>query len=89
MEKEIKCHDCQVQAQFEGDEIKNGVIAVYSKDGENIEVFKCQKCFDKNKNLNNFQNCEVYYRVVGYLRPVKQWHLGKQEEFTDRKEYQA
>jgi anaerobic ribonucleoside-triphosphate reductase len=89
MEKEIKCHDCQVQAQLEGDEIKNGVIAVYSKDGEKMEVFKCQECFDKNKNLNNFQNCEVYSRVVGYLRPVKQWHLGKQEEFADRKEYQV
>jgi len=31
--------------------------------------------------------CEVYSRVVGYLRPVKQWNDGKQEEFHDRKEY--
>jgi len=29
--------------------------------------------------------CEVYSRVVGYLRPVNQWNLGKQQEFTDRK----
>ena len=27
---------------------------------------------------------EVYSRVVGYLRPVAQWHDGKQEEFTMR-----
>jgi ribonucleoside-triphosphate reductase len=27
---------------------------------------------------------EVYSRVVGYLRPVAQWHDGKQEEFTRR-----
>ena len=31
--------------------------------------------------------CEVYSRVVGYLRPVKQWNQGKKEEFKDRKIY--
>jgi ribonucleoside-triphosphate reductase len=31
--------------------------------------------------------CEVYSRVVGYLRPVKQWNKGKQEEFAARKAY--
>ena len=33
------------------------------------------------------QRCEVYSRVVGYLRTVSQWNEGKQEEFNDRKEY--
>jgi len=28
---------------------------------------------------------EVYSRVVGYLRPVEQWNIGKQAEFADRK----
>ncbi|MBW2998577.1 anaerobic ribonucleoside-triphosphate reductase [Candidatus Woesearchaeota archaeon] len=28
--------------------------------------------------------CEVYSRVVGYLRPVDQWNDGKQEEFKER-----
>ncbi|RLG12461.1 hypothetical protein DRN73_02645 [Candidatus Pacearchaeota archaeon] len=28
--------------------------------------------------------CEVYSRVVGYLRPVQQWNEGKREEFEDR-----
>ncbi|MCK4390764.1 MAG: ribonucleoside triphosphate reductase [Desulfobacterales bacterium] len=28
--------------------------------------------------------CEIYSRVVGYLRPVKQWNKGKQEEFRTR-----
>ncbi len=32
-------------------------------------------------------NCEVYSRVVGYLRPVKQWNKGKQEEFGLRQEF--
>jgi len=28
---------------------------------------------------------EVYSRVVGYLRPIKQWNSGKQSEFSRRK----
>ncbi|MDP3991122.1 MAG: ribonucleoside triphosphate reductase [Candidatus Nealsonbacteria bacterium] len=44
------------------------------------EHFECPKCIIK-------QPCEVYSRVVGYLRPVKQWHLGKKQEFQDRKEF--
>jgi len=31
--------------------------------------------------------CEVYSRVVGYLRPVNQWNKGKQEEFILRKTF--
>jgi len=31
--------------------------------------------------------CEVYSRVVGYLRPVGQWNQGKQQEFSDRKTF--
>jgi len=33
--------------------------------------------------------CEVYSRVVGYLRPVDQWNIGKQEEFKQRKEFKT
>ena len=29
--------------------------------------------------------CEVYSRVVGYLRPVQGWNKGKKEEFTLRR----
>ena len=32
--------------------------------------------------------CEVYSRVVGYLRPVNQWNKGKQQEFSDRKMFE-
>ena len=38
----------------------------------------CPKCGNE---------CEVYSRVVGYLRPVKQWNKGKQEEFRIRKTF--
>jgi ribonucleoside-triphosphate reductase len=31
------------------------------------------------------QTTEIYSRVVGYLRPVKQWNDGKQAEFDNRK----
>jgi len=31
--------------------------------------------------------CEVYSRVVGYLRPVNGWNKGKKQEFKDRVVY--
>ena len=40
------------------------------------EHFTCPKCE---------ANCEVYSRIVGYMRPVNQWNNGKQQEFKDRK----
>lgn len=46
------------------------------------EHFFCPKCTIK-------QPCEVYSRIVGYLRPVQQWNLGKQQEFKERKEYKV
>lgn len=33
------------------------------------------------------EDCEVYSRVVGFLRPVQQWNKGKQAEFDMRKHY--
>jgi anaerobic ribonucleoside-triphosphate reductase len=33
--------------------------------------------------------CEVYSRVVGYLRPVQNWHQGKKREFGDRKTFRV
>ena len=32
---------------------------------------------------------EIYSRVVGYMRPVKQWNEGKQAEFAARKHYRV
>ena len=32
---------------------------------------------------------EVYSRVVGYLRPVKQWNNGKKTEFAMRKTFKV
>ncbi|MBN1933206.1 MAG: hypothetical protein JW934_01005 [Anaerolineae bacterium] len=33
--------------------------------------------------------CEVYSRVVGYLRPVQNWNKGKRQEFHERKPYRV
>lgn len=32
---------------------------------------------------------EVFSRVVGYFRPVKNWNKGKREEFNERKVYEV
>jgi len=48
---------------------------------------KCKECFQKDSVLRNFRAAEVYSRVVGYIRPVSQWNKGKQEEYSDRREY--
>ncbi len=31
--------------------------------------------------------CEIWSRIVGYLRPVKNWNRGKREEFRERVPY--
>lgn len=35
--------------------------------------------------MKNRTECEIYSRVVGYMRPVSQWNIGKRQEFKDRK----
>ncbi|MGW8161370.1 MAG: ribonucleoside triphosphate reductase, partial [Desulfobulbales bacterium] len=46
----------------------------------NGEIPLCPKCGAET---------EVYSRVVGYLRPVKQWNEGKRAEFTKRSRYRV
>lgn len=43
--------------------------------GEHFACPSCQK------------ECEVYSRIVGYLRPVSQWNAGKQSEYKLREMY--
>ena len=40
----------------------------------------CPSCQAAQKTTE----CEIYSRVVGYIRPVNQWNKGKQQEFRDR-----
>ena len=44
------------------------------------EQATCEKCD---------QQTEIYSRVVGYLRPVKQWNDGKQAEYKDRSTFKV
>ncbi len=46
---------------------------------------------DKVETLQTLKRvpCEVYSRIVGYLRPVRDWNQGKQQEFSERKTYDA
>lgn len=46
----------------------------------NGEHFKCPHCQGP---------CEVYSRVVGYLRPVQQWNDGKRAEYDMRKNFKV
>lgn len=82
--KKIFCYDCKEKIKFAGKEIKNGLLLVYENGGEKITAFKCKDCFDKNQELRNYQPCEVYSRIVGYLRPVQQWNLGKKNRNLKR-----
>lgn len=76
----IQCHDCKK-------EIKTGYTLVYDDNGEKIRIYKCKPCYKSSPALANYKKTEVYSRVVGYIRPVNQWHTGKKEEFKDRKVY--
>nr|MBN2277400.1 ribonucleoside triphosphate reductase [candidate division Zixibacteria bacterium] len=44
------------------------------------EVSVCKRCGSP---------CEIYSRIVGYLRPVNQWNDGKQAEFVMRRQYRT
>jgi len=33
--------------------------------------------------------CEIWARVVGYLRPTSKWNEGKLSEFKDRQVFQT
>ena len=87
-EKQV-CRDCSKEISFNGELIENGVYLSYDNAGEKINVFKCADCYAKNPALTNYQPCEVYSRVVGYIRPVQQWHKGKKQEFEERKEFKV
>ena len=79
MEK-YTCHDCKKELK-EGDEYM-------SYESNNEETFrKCRECHEKDPVLRDFQETEVYSRIVGYIRPVKQWNPGKEEEYNERKEF--
>ena len=88
------CHDCGAHVEVEARVAEDGMItieggAVYKVKERNgcIYFFKCDTCFEGNPTLTDYVNCEVYSRVVGYLRPIQQWNKGKKAEYEMRKEF--
>ncbi len=81
------CHDCGKDLKIKDGEIENGVLLAYEDEQEEVSVLKCDSCYEKNPSLENFRNCEVYSRIVGYLRPVQNWNEGKAQEFKERKTF--
>ncbi len=82
------CHDCGrdvnlTSEKLERDRIKIGGGTLYETSGGLF--FKCGSCFRAEKNLKLHRECEVYSRIVGYLRPISQWNGGKLAEFDRRK----
>lgn len=83
------CHDCGCKV--------SGVA--YSDNGkihtnfpfwyiDGIGAFaKCEDCFEQNPHLTRYQPTEVFSRVCGYVRPVKQYNPGKQAEKAMRVDF--
>lgn len=46
-----------------------------------------KKLKKEQSNKPQRTKCEIWSRAVGYLRPIEQWHSGKQAEFEDRKTF--
>lgn len=53
-----------------------------------LKETKLQELKEELKNVKG-SKCEVYSRVVGYLRPVQNWNKGKQAEFGMRKTFKC
>jgi hypothetical protein len=97
MEYEGKCHDCgnvvtvsiyqdeeTGAITVEGGAVYNPLVGMPPK--ERIYL-KCDSCYHVDHILSNWQECDVYSRVVGYLRPVSDWNKGKTAEWAERKEF--
>lgn len=87
------CHDCQqeVQVKTTADTEKKEITieggAVFNPNKDNVYFLKCDDCMKKDPILKNYQDMDVYSRVVGYLRPVNQWNDAKQSEFELRQTF--
>ena len=81
------CHDCKAPVEIAVDIQKDGQVVSMGPFWwiEGVGGFsKCPRCFDIEPLLKHYQPCEVYSRVVGYLRPIKHFNLGKQAEYKQR-----
>lgn len=91
-----KCHDCgkKVNVVIEMDDDGKVVAeggALYTPDNNILNqvqrYVKCDRCHAKDPILRDFNMCEVFARVVGYMRPTRQWNEGKKAEYKQRRYY--
>lgn len=82
------CHDCACEVEVTATPKEDGIHicggCVYEPEPKTF-FLKCDTCYQRDPVLRSYQRCEVYSRVVGYLRPVDQWNDAKRMEFSDRK----
>ena len=82
------CHDCgkkhvvNVDASEDGKVSVEGGAVYFTESGTFI---KCEDCFKKDNVLHNYREIDVYSRIVGYMRPVDNWNIGKKEEWENRR----
>lgn len=86
------CHDCRSPVKVISTLAENGQLTIeggtpYKIEGIDKPFFKCEFCHHTDSVLRNYQPCEVYTRVVGYMRPVSQFNKGKKEEYRERVNY--
>ena len=70
--------------EFEMRIVGGAINRYYNKLSSSKETqFKCDKCFEKRSYFQS--RVDKYSRIVGYLRPVSEWHNSKKAEFRNRK----
>lgn len=92
--KNGKCQHCKTPIRFMLDRKGNG-IEVDGEGGADLKYYPaagklvglCGDCIEADARVG----CptEVYSRVVGYIRPVKQWNKGKLAEFKMRETFKT
>lgn len=91
-----ECHKCGKDTEVTIERISETELAIsggsllaspesWELDGQ--VLCKCEACFQEKSDFG--RPCEVYSRVVGYMRPIKSWNEGKQAEFKMRKNFKV
>jgi len=81
------CYDCGKKVTIKADVDDDGKLtveggALYFTDwGETL--MKCDECFERDHTLH--RKIDVYSRIVGYMRPVDNWNIGKKQEWKNRR----
>jgi len=89
-----QCHDCgdDVKIIYCFDDERKKVTdmfggVVYLPEQMNEYFYKCIGCYEADPVLKDYQKCEVYTRIVGYMRPMDSWNNSKINEYKMRKKF--